>query len=649
MFLGLFSLRRGFRAILLGLICLGPFAVAAAQESAEEGSVAAQVQRGMDLLATGKNAEAAEVLADCVSRLSAEPGSPYTRALTQRAMIGTGQALRKLARHREAVEFFQAASNLSAGPRSNIPLEIVIAQSQLDADNAPAAVATCEKLLSGQLTNQQRLALRRIHIRALIAQGAIEQSWSQFKVYATDVSESAEQVGWAELAQSIGLAALEQNSLAAADAAFGWYLENAPRSLDFETASLGAAWAAARGATTPTVAAERLQAFLKSFPDSPHVGKAQLAMAGCWTSAGNPDAAVECLRTLVGQQPNSAEAARAITELGRLRPEEPFDASALATLRTRLEQEDVPASLLTTALLTAATLEDAPLWDRAVELYVSQLAATTQLGEPLGLLSKANRTAYARSLATAVFASQASGGLEPMLEQACRWAIQQDQWDWLLELSDSVISEENLTSLSPLSIRLLAEARLRANRLVAAQPLYDHLIEARGIQDFDVLLRYAEIALTLEDKQSAAIAIESAAGRAVSQEERSLIEILRAQWYLRAADLVSARRSLSSILEDVTTGRNLRARAQWMLAETYFLQREYDKAIDHYRLVETLDDEGSWTAASLLQAGRAFEQLGRTQDATICYTSLMTQYAQSPYAESARKRLASIGGNQILR
>jgi TolA-binding protein len=86
-----------------------------------------------------------------------------------------------------------------------------------------------------------------------------------------------------------------------------------------------------------------------------------------------------------------------------------------------------------------------------------------------------------------------------------------------------------------------------------------------------------------------------------------------------------------------------------MIGETHLLQHQFKEAIDAYRLVDQIDAAGHWSAASLLQAGRAFEQLGRPRDAVICYTGLLRKFADSPHAQLARDRLALLGTTSKLR
>jgi TolA-binding protein len=86
----------------------------------------------------------------------------------------------------------------------------------------------------------------------------------------------------------------------------------------------------------------------------------------------------------------------------------------------------------------------------------------------------------------------------------------------------------------------------------------------------------------------------------------------------------------------------LRGRAQWLIGETHFLQQDFAGAIEAYRRVEGIDPGGMWVSASLIQAGKSFEQLGRTREAAVCYGNLLGRFANTPHADLARRRLAAI-------
>jgi tetratricopeptide (TPR) repeat protein len=82
------------------------------------------------------------------------------------------------------------------------------------------------------------------------------------------------------------------------------------------------------------------------------------------------------------------------------------------------------------------------------------------------------------------------------------------------------------------------------------------------------------------------------------------------------------------------------AMAQWMIGETFFLQKRYDEAIAAYD--ETLKhDFAQWKAASLLQSAKCYEQLGRWDDASRRYERLVTDFDHPTYVAEARTRLAS--------
>ena len=103
-----------------------------------------------------------------------------------------------------------------------------------------------------------------------------------------------------------------------------------------------------------------------------------------------------------------------------------------------------------------------------------------------------------------------------------------------------------------------------------------------------------------------------------------------------------ARSLLEQVIRSAETEASLRGRAQWLIGETYYLQREFVQAIEAYRRVEGIDPGGIWVSASLVQAGKSFEQLGRTRDAAVCYGILLSRFADTSHAQIARRRLAAI-------
>jgi TolA-binding protein len=72
------------------------------------------------------------------------------------------------------------------------------------------------------------------------------------------------------------------------------------------------------------------------------------------------------------------------------------------------------------------------------------------------------------------------------------------------------------------------------------------------------------------------------------------------------------------------------------------LQQDFADAVEAYRRVEGIDPNGMWVAAAMVQAGKSFEQLGRTREAAVCYSNLLSRFADTSHAALARRRLAAI-------
>ncbi|XZE52800.1 tetratricopeptide repeat protein [Planctomycetaceae bacterium SH139] len=657
-----------------------------------------QLETGLAELARGNHAVAAEILAAEVARLTLQPTAADTPQLPNstgqpnsatagdgrqqaanlgRAMIGAGQALRQLGRHEEAAEFFHAAIELPLLGRRLAPLQLALAESQLEAGKAAAATEVCKQILASAVTPGEEAAARSLLIRALLVDGQIADCWLSFQQAtgqqdtsgqpASDVAADSDAESelrrtavtnnlkhWTSLANTIGLAALSGDEPQIASQAFQWVLQQAPPASEpvagEETATLGVAWAAAKGAESLETAAARLETFIERFPDSPQLPRAKLALGGCLRRNNQNAAAITCFRNLVAAHPNSQAAARALGELTELSPQEPLVAEMLPLLQRLISEDATPLSpqLLATAMLSAATHQNETLWELASARFQAEPATSSLLGQLLDQLTRVEQTEQAARLVDDTL-RHSDTRPEPAIEQVCRWAAGLGKWDLLAGADNLLSSDQQLANLSPTSIRLFAEAKMQSNQLVEAQRLFTYLIDKRSAGEFDTLLRFAELSLTLDPKAQAATAIERAGQVVSAREDEQLVQLLRAQWLIRDAQLEPARELLTQFLQQPEVDRQLKARAQWLIGETHFLQRDYAAAVDAYRVVESLDDSGHWTAAALLQAGRGFEQLGRTREATICYTGLLTRFAGTPFAANASHRLAALGEQPKLR
>ena len=84
------------------------------------------------------------------------------------------------------------------------------------------------------------------------------------------------------------------------------------------------------------------------------------------------------------------------------------------------------------------------------------------------------------------------------------------------------------------------------------------------------------------------------------------------------------------------------ARAQFQIGETWFAQAKYDRAVAALLAVADVYAYPEWSARALFEAGRAFEQLKRMDQAREQYRIVIEKYKDAPEAALASKRLAAI-------
>jgi tetratricopeptide (TPR) repeat protein len=229
-------------------------------------------------------------------------------------------------------------------------------------------------------------------------------------------------------------------------------------------------------------------------------------------------------------------------------------------------------------------------------------------------------------------------------EASCRWAGRTERWSMLALASESESPDTESPTRTVSVERLFAEALMQTGRASEARSWWNHLVDNRGAADFATLLRCAETETSVgSDVNLAAQRIDAARAAAADNEFRlTLVNLLDAELAIRRLQLADARSLLESVVRSGETDAGLRARAQWLIGETHFLQQNFAQAIEAYRRVEGIDASGVWVAASLIQAGKAFEQLGRTRDAAVCYWGLINRFGNSSHVAMARRRLAAI-------
>ena len=238
---------------------------------------------------------------------------------------------------------------------------------------------------------------------------------------------------------------------------------------------------------------------------------------------------------------------------------------------------------------------------------------------------------------------------ESAREAAARWAGRNQKWN-MLAMAAASESVDRLSSGRTVAVeRLFAESLMQTGKTSEALKWWNHLVDHRNSTDFATLLRCAESeTATGNDTELASqrIALARAAAAQSGKMATTLVDLLEAELAIRRSRFDGARSLLENVVRGVEIDTELRGRAQWLIGETHYLQHHFAEAIDAYRSVEGVAPESSWVAASMIQAGKSFEQLGRTREAAVCYGNLLARFADSPHADSARRRMAAISPSQ---
>ncbi len=628
-------------------------------------SVTATLRAGLDQLAAGDAAAAHQTLE---ALIDSDTLSVTSERLS--AHIANGQALHKLRRYESAMIQFEQALAAAPPHTDQTTLRLAVADAAYRCGRTDKALQHSSAVLDGDPPAAVGRVARRLEVAGQLAARRPEEAWQAF-----EMATPADQADLRDLAGQIGAAALTARQAHVASRAYRWLSEHDEEPAAQRQAELGLAWAAALGAEPPGDAARKLREFASRYPGDLDALRALRAEAALWRQLDDPamvDAALQRLVELATEQTEPAAQAMAVAAVDELSLAADRETTpAVYAARRRLvvqraiaatagEDAAAPAEsmrgryLLAAALVDAAAANDETYWQSCREQILAHASAAQVLSAALVRLNAAEQDAAAERLAAHVLASLdpsfADGLPDAQLaaccDAVCRWASNAGRWTMLALAAETADPSATAPRLTPRSTRLLAEALMQTRRTHSAQSWFDAAVEA-GERDFAVLVRRAELAVALDDLETATTKLDDAA-QAVADDassQRTLIDILRAELAIRRAHLEQARDILQRIVRVEHTDPQVRCRAQWLIGETYLLQQRYREAIEAYRLVESFDTAaGNWTAVALVQAGGAYEQMGRPREAATCYGALLQRFADSQHADAARKRLAALGG-----
>ncbi len=406
--------------------------------------------------------------------------------------------------------------------------------------------------------------------------------------------------------------AMSQSDLVTASVAYSLALQHCDQD-DRPAALLGDAWVAVLDPDKPQEAINRLAEFCRQFPahrDTPQ------AVRTC----------IECWRRVAGDETET------------ILP--PVVQLWLVQKSIANECESFDAVLTVFAILAASKQNEPVAWSNLVKHLVALESAGQAVSDALSQLPEAD----AERLASATLSSQESSS--ETQEAAARWAGRNKRWSLLAAAAE----HRQLAGDDPPRTvgRLMAESLMQLGRVDESLRWWNHLVDIQSVHDFTTLLRCAEADVTAGDDIQRAAQRVAAAREAAGENvyDISLVDLLDAELKIRRTEFADARATLETIVRNTGSNASVRRRAQWLIGETHYLQRNFVEAIDAYRIVEGITgDQGEidpWISASMVQAAKSFEQLGRTREAALCYGNLLQRFPDSTHARLARQRMAAL-------
>jgi len=120
------------------------------------------------------------------------------------------------------------------------------------------------------------------------------------------------------------------------------------------------------------------------------------------------------------------------------------------------------------------------------------------------------------------------------------------------------------------------------------------------------------------------------------------VEEILGRAYKQQAKFPEARQVFERVLADPEAFRTeTAAKAQFLIADTYFLQEKWSDAFLAYQKVYASYAFPEWQAAALLGSGQCDEKQGQWAEAAKTYQRLLDEFPQSSVVADAKKRLES--------
>jgi len=398
-------------------------------------------------------------------------------------------------------------------------------------------------------------------------------------------------------------------------------------------------------------AAETFQRLLSQGPDPPLAAEAALVRGQILQTLGRPDPALAMYDLVIDRCQNTEQFPQALWAAARLRDtlEQNQEAATLyerlATAHPQFAEIDAVLYNWAWVLNDLARSEDSiALLDRLRREHPKSsywADATFRLAQHAFEAKDYERSG--RLVGEVLDAEPSVQIRENSLYLKAQIAAAQERWDDARLAFETLLRDYPETSLRLMAEYGIAEAAFRKNDYQTAGERFDRLFRQTQGRDEPwlgvVRLRLAQ-ALCHQKRWDEAYEIASTIEAEYPDfEEQYEVDYVLGRCLSNRAEFEPAREAYRRVIRSPQGAKTeTAAKAQLMIAESYYHQKNYQAALREYLALEILYDYPTWQAAAVLQAAKCHEMLGEWKQAVDQYARLLTAYPQTSFTEEATER-----------
>lgn len=435
----------------------------------------------------------------------------------------------------------------------------------------------------------------------------------------------------------------------------------------------GLGWALLKG-KKPAEAAEAFGKLVTTAADDPLAPEAALARGRALEQAGRPEEALEAFDQVIGSYAKTDQAPAATIARARLLAKLGKPAEAAEAFQAFLHdhpkgEPDHLDDLLADwgwALLDADKVAES---DKVFGRLLKEFADSPRADEARVNLAEsayeARQYDEVEKLLAPILAGESKAS--PRLVQSAlyrhAWTrFRRDDWDGAAKSLDRLLKDHPDNPFAREARYLRAEVDYQAGRPRAAEAAFAAIAAEAPGDDPDAaawartaMLRRVECLVQLEHWADALKLADPLKDEIPADDpQRAELDYARGRALQGVARWDEARSAYQAVIE-ARKGGELAARAQFMVGETYFHQKDDKAAIREFHRLAYTYDAPRWQAAGLLEAGKVYERLDQWAEAAETYKEVGSKFASKPAAAepvaeaarrlaAARKRLGDASG-----